>query len=617
MVETPWGSSDSLRSRMLPPGPGTPAEDVARNQRERLFGAMVASVATRGYAATRVTDLIDLSGISRRSFYDLFPDKEACFKAVVEEIVAEGLKRADPGDLEGGEERARRRFEALAEVVIDQPAAARLCLIEAYAASPEALRPIEDAVAAIEKLMQIRAAEMPERAGTPPEMIGALVGAAIEIIRTRLRRGTEAELPDLADPLMDFLLSYRPPPRPLRLGIRPPTSAPETLSGHDHEERALRAFAVVVAERGYEKATIEEVVKRASMSPTTFYANFEGKRDALMAAIDSAGAQVAAAILPAFRRNPDWPAALRAAYGALFNFMASRPAMAHLLLVDVYAAGPEALARRDEAMRPLTQMIEEGRQRSPEVPALSVEAIGGAVYSLAYRQAREGGAASLPALAPFCAYLTLAPFIGTEQACRAANGDSRPGGGPENVEPDRERSLVLYALNRLERPAGAVEISRELETSSAEVETHLEELLAAGMIKPIEGGDEGDETLYLVHMPRYDEAEWEALSQPQRERVSQHIGYLVLEDVAQSFKARTFDRRPQRFLARLAGRIDDRAMLELRDVQDEALAASIEVLRRSEERLRETNRKGFPVRTVQTVFEMPPESGGKDQKDER
>ena len=50
---------------MLRPGPGTPPADVARNQRERLFGAMVACVAERGYAATRVTDLVAMSGVSQ------------------------------------------------------------------------------------------------------------------------------------------------------------------------------------------------------------------------------------------------------------------------------------------------------------------------------------------------------------------------------------------------------------------------------------------------------------------------------------------------------------------------------------------------------------------------
>ncbi len=48
MVATPWGDSDLLRDRMLRPGPGTPREEVVGNQRERLFAAMVASVAETG-----------------------------------------------------------------------------------------------------------------------------------------------------------------------------------------------------------------------------------------------------------------------------------------------------------------------------------------------------------------------------------------------------------------------------------------------------------------------------------------------------------------------------------------------------------------------------------------
>jgi AcrR family transcriptional regulator len=602
MVETPWGASDSLRSRMLPPGPATPPEDVARNQRERLFGAMVASVASRGYSATRVTDLIELSGISRRSFYALYPDKEACFKEVVAEIVAGALKRADPSDVPAGEERARQRFQRLAAAVIEQPAAARLCLIEAHAAGPEALRPVEDAVAAVEKLMQIRAAEMPERAGTPPEMIGALVGSAIEVIRTRLRRGEERELAELAGPLTDFLLAYRPPPRPLRLGTRLPTAAPETLAGHDHQERALRAFAAVVAERGYENTTIEEVVRRASMSPTTFYANFAGKREALIAAIDNAGAQLSAAVVPSFRRNPDWPTALRAAYVTLFNFMASRPAMAHLVLVDVYAAGPEALSRREETLRSLRQMLEEGRRRAPEVSDLAIEAIVGAVASLAYKQVREGGVRSLPALAPLCAYLSLAPFIGAEQACAVANGETSSGGTPDQMgEAGRQRELVLHTLTRLERPADVEEISRELETPTAEVEAHLEALVKDGVAKR-ETGEKGG-TRYAIHMPRIDEEEWTAMSRPERERLSQHIGYLVLEDVSHAVKGKTFDRLP--VLARLVGMIDRQALVELRDLHEEALTAGMEVIERSEQRLREQGERGFPVRVVQTVFELP------------
>src|SRR5262245_26460191 len=86
-VATPWGASDTLREQRLSPGPGTPPEEVAANQRKRLLGALVASVYEHGYAATRVSDLCLLSGVSTRSFYDLFPDKRACLLAAVELLV--------------------------------------------------------------------------------------------------------------------------------------------------------------------------------------------------------------------------------------------------------------------------------------------------------------------------------------------------------------------------------------------------------------------------------------------------------------------------------------------------------------------------------------------------
>src|SRR3954452_13192285 len=97
MVATPWGTSESLRKRMLRPGPGNRAEDVARNQRERIFGAMVASVSERGYTATRVSDLVELSGVSSRTFYDLFADKQTCFLETLKAVFALGFEVADAG----------------------------------------------------------------------------------------------------------------------------------------------------------------------------------------------------------------------------------------------------------------------------------------------------------------------------------------------------------------------------------------------------------------------------------------------------------------------------------------------------------------------------------------
>ena len=84
MVQTPWGDAERLSERRLAPGRGHTREEVDRNQRERLFAAMVATVAEKGYEATTVADVSDLSGVSKSSYYEHFSDKQDGFLATVE-----------------------------------------------------------------------------------------------------------------------------------------------------------------------------------------------------------------------------------------------------------------------------------------------------------------------------------------------------------------------------------------------------------------------------------------------------------------------------------------------------------------------------------------------------
>src|SRR6185312_16323190 len=102
-------------------------------------------------------------------------------------------------------------------------------------------------------------------------------------------------LPSLMDQVADVALSYRPPAESVSYAGRLPKPMAENLEVAGAADRAIRALAVVAADRGYGQVTVEEIVKQASMSPTTFYAEFADKREAMLAAIDSAGAQMAAA----------------------------------------------------------------------------------------------------------------------------------------------------------------------------------------------------------------------------------------------------------------------------------------------------------------------------------
>ncbi len=132
MVVTPWGESGTLRQGMLTPGPSNPPDSVAENQRQRLFGAMVASVAERGFASTRVADLVEISGVSLRSFYDLFADKRACFAAAVDSLTHSTIDLVLEAPREDDwEEDSKHRLQTIASLVEAQPAAARMCLVDA------------------------------------------------------------------------------------------------------------------------------------------------------------------------------------------------------------------------------------------------------------------------------------------------------------------------------------------------------------------------------------------------------------------------------------------------------------------------------------------------------
>ena len=78
-------------------GPGTPREEVERNQRERLFGAIVACMAAKGYEATTVADLTEISGVSSRTFYDLFSHKKACFLEALQAMIKAAIGFAAKG----------------------------------------------------------------------------------------------------------------------------------------------------------------------------------------------------------------------------------------------------------------------------------------------------------------------------------------------------------------------------------------------------------------------------------------------------------------------------------------------------------------------------------------
>ncbi|HEX6205108.1 MAG TPA: TetR/AcrR family transcriptional regulator [Solirubrobacterales bacterium] len=425
MVITPWGDASELQTRKMRPGGGSKDARTAISQRERLFGAMVATVAEKGYEATTVADLSELSGVSKSSFYEHFKDKQDCFLAMTEAVFGPALEFAAASGLGGAEQQARAVFEASLERIATQPAAAKACLVEIYAAGPEAAALLDRTVDRLEQFLTQTFERIPERQGMPREIVRALIGGVQKVIYKRLLREEESELPALAPELWRWVLSVPPPPRRLRARR---TRTVRSLSFEERQqpstpaERLLRALAAVVSEKGYRETKIADIVERARTSQRTFYEHFESKEDAMVAALDSGSSQMLAAALPAFRRGGSWPRAVHDTQEAMLHFAAEEPEYGRLGAVEMYAAGKRALEQREMVTEGMEGLLQPGYEIADGIPPIAAEAIGGALYALLYDFVNDKGPGRLLELVPTFAYVTLAPFLGAEEAYEAAIG---------------------------------------------------------------------------------------------------------------------------------------------------------------------------------------------------
>jgi AcrR family transcriptional regulator len=423
---TPWGDSRQLRTRKLRPGPGVAREDVESNQRERLFGAMVAAVDEHGYETTRVADVLQISGVSRNSFYRLFDNKLDCFLATMDailavlgrEIVAVYSNHAGSWD-----ERLAVALDKVVATIVAQPAAARLYYVESHAAGPRAVAKVEAGSDRLEQNSRRILDSSPSHADMPRDLLRAILRGYRRIFQARLRSGREAELPGIAPQLLHWALGYRTPPQPLRQRGKPSRAAFEVPSENpdDPRERILDAVIALVAEHGYRGLTLTDIAERGAVSLTTFYNHFPGKDEAVVAAMRRSGARVLEAVAPAFQAGPDWPHAVAAATDALFAYMVIEQPFAQFGGVDVHLGSRPVVEVREEVLTAGQQFLADGYRQHPEVPAIAGEAIGSAIDALVFDQIANWGSERLYDVAPIATYLALVPFVGADEACAIAN----------------------------------------------------------------------------------------------------------------------------------------------------------------------------------------------------
>lgn len=187
-----------------------PADLVSAVQRERLISAMLRAASELGYRGTNVQDVIERAGVSRPTFYEHFANKEDCFLAAFDVTAARLRERLAAAAEKGGEDWRNRLcfgLETLLHFVATEPEAARTLIVEARAASVEAVMRrdalLDDFGTCIDDQVRKYFAEAPPHS---PITSAGIVGGCEALLYSRLNKNELEDLDSLLPSMMYFLV---------------------------------------------------------------------------------------------------------------------------------------------------------------------------------------------------------------------------------------------------------------------------------------------------------------------------------------------------------------------------------------------------------------------------
>jgi len=202
----------------LPSGyTGLPRELVEASQRQRLLHGVTVTVAAKGYGDTTIADITARAGVSKKTFYEHFPDKLACFLAAHDlgsQAMLEAVTNASRAAVHAGAdpiEQLRRANRGYLTFLIDEEPYARTFFLETLAAGPQAVARYRDCreafVTSLRAWHKHARRDRPEWPTAPGIAYEAAMGAAHELALARIASDRAAELAGLEDDLLNIQLT--------------------------------------------------------------------------------------------------------------------------------------------------------------------------------------------------------------------------------------------------------------------------------------------------------------------------------------------------------------------------------------------------------------------------
>ncbi|HEX8689791.1 MAG TPA: TetR/AcrR family transcriptional regulator [Solirubrobacterales bacterium] len=184
-------------------------------------------------------------------------------------------------------------------------------------------------------------------------------------------------------------------------------------------DKILAGMLEVVGAEGYDATSVRMVLDHTGLYRQAFYDNFPDKDACYLAAFEAGVARVEALATAAAASEESWRGKLRAGLGALLDFLDAEPDVGRALVVEVHAAGPEALARRADAMKKIGDFIDLARRESEGTespPRIAPEGIVAGIHAVIHGRLSTGATEGFRPLLPEFMYFAVLPYFGAAAA---------------------------------------------------------------------------------------------------------------------------------------------------------------------------------------------------------
>jgi AcrR family transcriptional regulator len=437
------GASGPPRRQKLKPGPGMSKPEVAEHQRRRLLAATIALTAECGYEGLTVRSLAAAAGVSSRTFYKHFANVEDCFASTFDAVMSGAARRTDRTRGGGGwEGELRTAVRSLMEAIAARPREAHLALVDVFSAGPAALNEHGPA-GSFELLLADAFARAPAPVAAPRHLVIGIAAGTTRVARRTVMAGRGDELPELADELVDWMLSL---PRPqlvaLRGGVPIAGAAPGRSElaacfdgGAGTEQGARRRLLLgaairLAAAEGPATLTPRVVCSAADLPRRTFDENFDSVEECFLEAVELVAVTAVALAVKQVGTGGPWQIRLARTILSLCTQIAASSRLGALALVGITGPGSKGLLRREDLLSWAAERLRHTVPSAERPSELVAEASVAAAWQIARVEVAGGRAGRIGGLSPLLAYVILAPTMGAAAATRAIiSQPAHPGAG--------------------------------------------------------------------------------------------------------------------------------------------------------------------------------------------